>query len=171
MRRKPAFPSAGPALLTLVLAVAALVPGVAQAQWKWRDAQGQINVSDRPPPSDVPVKDILSRPNDNARRAAAPASAASGTLAVPPRPAPDRELEARKRAADAEKDAKTKAEEQRLAAQRAENCQRARNHLAGLESGQRIARLNDKGEREVLDDRGRAEEMRQAREVIAADCR
>ena len=34
-----------------------------------------------------------------------------------------------------------------------------------------MSRVNDKGEREVLDDRGRAEEMRQAREVIASDCR
>jgi hypothetical protein len=40
-----------------------------------------------------------------------------------------------------------------------------------MESGQRMARVNEKGEREVLDDRGRAEEMRQARSVIASDCR
>ena len=40
-----------------------------------------------------------------------------------------------------------------------------------LQGGQRIARINDKGEREVLDDRGRADEMRQARDVIASDCR
>ena len=65
----------------------------------------------------------------------------------------------------------TGAEEERLAPQRAENCRRARSHLSAMESGQRIARVNDKGEREVLDDRGRAEEMRQAREVIASDCR
>ena len=58
-----------------------------------------------------------------------------------------------------------------MAAQRGENCQRARSQQAALESGQRIARLNDKGEREVLDDKGRAEELRQAREVIASECR
>jgi len=58
-----------------------------------------------------------------------------------------------------------------VAAQRRENCGRARAHLASLESGHRIARTNEKGEREILDDRGRADEMRRTREVIASDCR
>ena len=70
----------------------------------------------------------------------------------------------------APRDAALKADEERLAAQRADNCRRARGHLAALESGQRIARTNERGEREVLDDKGRADEMRQARAVIASDC-
>lgn len=177
MRCLPLTSNAGPTLLSLLVAASTLVPGLAQAQWKWRDAQGQVNASDRPPPQNIPLKDILARPNENVRRAAAPASpasaasAASAAAATPPRPSVERELEARKRAADAEKLARTKAEEERLGAQRAENCQRARGHLASLESGQRIARVNDKGEREVLDDRARADEMRQARDGIAAECR
>ena len=157
--------------LALVLTAALLTPCPALAQWKWRDANGQINASDRPPPQNIPAKDILSRPGEAVRRAAPAASAASAPAAAPLRPPVDRELEARKRAGDAEKDAKAKADEERVAAQRAENCRRARGQLAGLESGQRMSRVNDKGEREVLDDRGRAEEMRQAREVIASDCR
>jgi hypothetical protein len=40
-----------------------------------------------------------------------------------------------------------------------------------LESGQRIARVNAQGEREVLDDKGRAEEMQRARQVMASDCK
>ena len=42
--------------------------------------------------------------------------------------------------------------QQELAAQRRENCGRARGHASALESGQRIARTNEKGEREILDD-------------------
>jgi hypothetical protein len=83
----------------------------------------------------------------------------------------DREIETRKRVAEQEQAAKTKAEDAKAAVQRAENCQRARNQQAALESGQRMARVNDKGEREVLDDKGRAEEMRQLRDVIASECR
>ena len=64
-----------------------------------------------------------------------------------------------------------KADDVRLAAQRSENCNRARSHAAALDSGQRIARVNEKGEREVLDDKGRADEMRRAREVIASECK
>ena len=34
-----------------------------------------------------------------------------------------------------------------------------------------MTRVNEKGEREVLDDKGLAEEMQRARAVIASDCR
>ncbi|MDP3083263.1 MAG: DUF4124 domain-containing protein, partial [Rubrivivax sp.] len=91
--------------------------------------------------------------------------------AAPPKPTQDRELEARRRAADAEQQAKAKADDDRLAGQRADNCRRARAHVAALDSGMRIARTNDKGEREVLDDKARADEARRTREVIASDCR
>jgi hypothetical protein len=105
-----------------------------------------------------------------------PAGAGSAPLttaapAVPAKGPLDRELEARKRGAEQEQSAKAKAEEERNAQQRAENCRRARTHVAALETGQRIARVNDKGEREVLDDRGRADELRQARSTIASDCK
>jgi len=158
--------------LFAICALAVVVPS-AQAQWKWRDASGQITASDRPPPKEVPDKDILARPASNQRRAApagaAPASAAS-SVAAAASSALDIEVDARRRAAEQQAAAKAKADEERLAAQRADNCRRARGHLAALESGQRIARTNERGEREVLDDKGRADEMRQARAVIASDC-
>ena len=37
--------------------------------------------------------------------------------------------------------------------------------------GIRIVRFNAKGEREYLDDKGRAEEAQRARNVIASDCK
>ena len=159
----------------MVLLLAALLAPTEQAhaQWKWRDANGSLIFSDRPPPRDVLDKDILGRP-DTARRTAIPASAAaaaSGATAAPVKTALDREVEARKKAAEQEQNVKTKAEEERQARIRADNCMRARNHMAALESGQRMARTNERGEREVLDDAGRAAEMRQARDVMASDCR
>lgn len=160
-------------LIALALTATSLASLEAQAQWTWRDKSGQVNASDRPPPRDVPEKDILSRPTPDARRAAAPAAAPSATpVASASAPtALDKEVQARKRATEQEQAAKAKAEEERTAGLRAENCRSARSHLASLESGQRIARTNDKGEREVLDDAGRATELRKAREVIASDCR
>lgn len=157
------------ALLLFTALGLAAVP--AQAQWKWKDANGQVHVSDLPPPRDVPDKDVLKRPDPGQRRsgpAAAPAaSAASAATRLPVDP----ELEARRQRAEQEQKAKSKAEDEKQAAQRAENCRRARQHLAALESGQRIARLNDKGEREILDDKARADEMQQAQQVIASECR
>ena len=163
-------------MLTLVLAMPA-----ANAQWKWRDKSGQVNASDRPPPLEVPEKDIIARPAPEVRNvfpvagaasaASAASAAASGAAATPRAPGGEAQLEARRRAAEQEQAAKTKAEEERVKAQRADNCRRARGHLAALEGGQRIARVNEKGEREVLDDRGIADETRQARAVISSDCR
>ena len=176
LRRRP-WPGAAPALLALILASAWLP---ATAQWVWRDSNGRVTASDRPPPRDVADKDIVSRPSAvDARRAAAAAvaaadaaSAAAGTpVAAAAPPAGERELEARKRAAEQEQSARQRAEEARVAVQRAENCRRARGHVAALEGGQRIVRTNEKGEREVLDDGGRAEELRSVRAVIAADCK
>jgi Domain of unknown function (DUF4124) len=163
----------------LVLALGATTASAQpQQQWKWRDAGGRITVSDLPPPRDVADKDILQRPDPVVRKpaptaagASAAASGASGATTAPVARAVDKDLEARKRAAEAERQAKAKAEEDKLAQQRAENCRRARSHIATLESGQRIARVNAKGEREILDDAARATEMRQAREVAASECR
>jgi hypothetical protein len=176
-----------PPLIALRLPLAALLIAglwapLAHAQWKWRDKDGHVTVSDRPPPREVADKDILGRPAAEQRRVAAAeagATAASSAAAAsapagtgPAGKAPlDRELEIRRKAAEAEAAAKAKVEEDRQAARRADNCKRARTQMSTLDSGQRIARVNDKGEREVLDDNARAEEARRAREIIASECR
>ena len=170
----------------------ALLAGPASAQWIWRGADGSTNASDRPPPPGVAEKDIIKRPaadnrrqlNNKAERgdmaaskapgapqAAASAARLSARAASAPPTALEREAQARKQAAEQEKAAKAKAEDDRQAAQRADNCRSARSAAASLESGIRVVRTNEKGEREVLDDKGRAEEVRRAREVIANDCR
>jgi hypothetical protein len=156
-----------PALALLCAALA--MPAQAQAQWMWRDKDGQVNASDRPPPKDIPDKDILGRPVPESRRYA-PAPPPMLAASAPGTPL-DRELQARKRAAEQEQAARFSADAARTAAQRAENCRNARSHQAALETGQRMARVNEKGEREALDDKGRAEEQRRAREIIASDCR
>ncbi len=144
------------------------------AQWKWKDRNGQTHISDLPPPRDIPDKDVLQRPAEPVRKAgvAAPASAASSpATTAEAKPRVDPVLEARRQKAEQEQKARAKAEEDRVATQRGENCQRARQHLATLESGMRVARLNDKGEREILDDKGRADEVQRTRQVIASECR
>jgi hypothetical protein len=166
--------------LTWLCALAAtLAVGAALAQtgtWKYRDAQGRIVVSDLPPPAGVQDKDIIERPTTVVRRPAppppaAPTAATAAGAGNAPAAAVDPELEARRKKAADEQQAQQKAQQEKDAAQRAENCGRARQHLAALNDGMRIARVNDKGEREILDDKGRAEEMQRARQVIASDCK
>jgi hypothetical protein len=173
MVRSPALRSlaAGAALAALVLLA---LP--AQAQWKWRDAAGHVQYSDLPPPSGTPDKDILNRPAVQQRAAAAaPASAASVALAAASSPlAPrmeDPALEAARKKAEADQAAKAKADADKNAAIKAGNCARARGEAATLESGIRLARTNDKGEREILDDAQRAAETKRLQGIMASDCK
>jgi hypothetical protein len=166
------------AAVLLGVTLGAGVPGSSQANtlWKWRDANGRLTVSDQPPPRGVPERDIVERPAAGGRATAGPTVAtlpAAGASAAPVAPRTDPELEARRRAQAVQARAAASSpstDDARRAAQRRENCNRARAMLATLESGQRIARLNDKGERVVLDDTQRAQDARRAREVIAAEC-
>lgn len=161
---------------TLLLAALGIVLAApAAAQWKWRDKAGQTHVSDLPPPHEVADKDILQRPA-NGRRAAAPqADPASAVAAAAPASAPvdnrlAAEAEARRAKAQQEEKARRQAAEAAAAATRADNCQRAKQQLALLDSGQRIARMNARGEREIMDDQARAEEAQRARRIVASDC-
>lgn len=145
----------------------------AAAQWKWKDARGQVVISDVPPPRDIPERDVLQKPELVTRRPAnqpAPAASAPAAESVV-KARVDPELEARKKKAEQELNDKAKVDEEKVAAQRAENCRRARSHMASLDSGIRLSRTNDKGEREILDDKQRADEMNRTRQVIASDCR
>ena len=145
----------------------------AAAQWKWKDARGQTVVSDVPPPRDIPDRDVLQKPDLVVRKGAAqPAPAASAPpVEAVAKAKVDPELEARKKKAEQEQTDKAKAEEEKVAQQRAENCKRARSHMASLDSGIRLSRTNEKGEREILDDKQRADEMNRTRQIISSDCR
>jgi hypothetical protein len=162
------------ALGLAALALLTLSPP-AEAQWKWRDSRGQVHISDIPPPRDVPDKDVLQRPEVVVRKPApapAPVAAASAAVgAAPAKPPVDAELEQRKRKAEQDQEVKAKADQQKAVAIRKDNCQRAREQLATLDSGQRVARIKADGEREILDDDARAKETRRAREAIASECR
>jgi len=161
-------------LLPSLLLVAAL-PADAQGIWKWRDKDGRLQISDRAPPVDVPDRDILQRPGGASHAAGQPAPAASAAASTADAaPAVETELEARKRKAAqelaAQKQAKLAADNERLAGQKAEICRRARSQMAMIDSGQRMVRPSASGEREVLDDQGRAEEAQRTRKLMQDNC-
>lgn len=162
-----------PQAITLCIVALAAALSPAWAQYVWRDKSGRTNYSDLPPPSDVPDKNIVRRPTVGAaaRPPAAPAAASAAASAASASRGVDAEIEARRVRTEQEKAARTKADEERVAAQRAENCQRARQQLAMLDSGQRVARVDESGARIILDDAGRAAEAAAARRVIDSDCR
>ena len=67
--------------------------------------------------------------------------------------------------------AKKKAEDEKVAIAKADNCLRAKAQVRTLDSGVRIARTNDKGEREFMDDAARAAETKRAQDIVASDCK
>lgn len=163
-------------LATLAAAViASLLCAPAWAQWKWRDKNNQVQYSDLPPPQGVPESSILQRPPAVNRRApaasAALAASAASAAGLPAAKGVEPELEAKLRKEEQDKAAKAKAEAEKVAAQKADNCARARLQLRALEQGIRVARVNEKGERDILDDKGRAEEVARSRETISNDCK
>lgn len=176
-------------IVRIFLACAVLATcGAASAQYQWVDKDGRKIFSDRPPPADIPQKNVLKQPRgaSAAQRPALPptvpeATADGGSQEAPapalaakvgsPAQGIDKSLEEKKKQAEAAEAAKKKEEEQKLAAQRAENCKRAISVKAGLDSGVRIARTNEKGERQFLDDAERAAEMQRVQAIIQSDCK
>ena len=102
------------------------------------------------------------------RRRAEPAKAQASAPKVTGK---DKQLEEKKKQAETAEAEKKKAEEEKVAKVRADNCARAKRAKADMDSGVRIARTNDKGEREVMDDAARAVESKRLEGIVASDCK
>lgn len=161
-------PAWRPVALALLMALAA---GSASGQWQWIDGTGSRVFSDTPPPAGTPEKNILKRPGPARAAAAQAAAPAAAAPAAAPKPAgQDKELLARKKQAEEAEQAQKKAEQAQLAKARAENCERATRAKATLDSGVRIATTNAKGEREIMDDSGRASEAKRLDDIMRSEC-
>lgn len=159
----------------LWVAAACWVSLNAVAQWQWIDKDGRKVFSDRPPPQDIPEKSILKQPAGRLPAAVAPATQAAADGAPAPANTPrvngkDKELEEKKAQADAEEAAKKKAEEERQAKIRADNCARARQAKVAYEPGRLLVQTNAQGERVFVDDAARAAEIKRLDGIIASDC-
>ena len=167
---------AGTPLLLAALAMHA----PAHAQYSWIDEHGTRVFSDRPPPPGTPPARILQAPRPAASAApyALPAPAApaapAGATAEAAKPAPptlaERDAEFRKRAAQRDADERKTAEDAQRRADQAEQCATARRSEANLASGERMADVDDKGERVFLSDEEKARRLAQTRRVLAG-CR
>jgi hypothetical protein len=148
-------------------------PAMAQIN-KCVDASGKTFYSQVPCPPNAKSSTIRSAapPANPAPASASGAAPAAGAAkAAGPKSAAELELEFRKRRteqADAEKKEQEKVAE---AAQREENCRSSRGALAGIESGGRQSRVNEKGERFMLDDAQLAQERERARKAVDQWCK
>jgi len=142
----------------------------AQAQIKcWNDANGKRVCGDAPP-AGAKVTTISTPSSPSAPAPAAGAKGDAKAASKGPLTPAEQEQAYRKRQADQQKSADKAAEEQRLAAAKQDTCNRAREALTQIESGQRIARTDAKGERYFLDESQMAAEAAKARQVAKEAC-
>jgi hypothetical protein len=139
--------------------VAAFIPagtGMA-ALYKWTDASGRVVYSDQPPPGNVKSEVLKGPPppaNPNAVKDLA-----------------NKELEYRQRQLD-KAEASAKAEKDTAAAKaRADNCTQVKGEMQQLaQGGLSFYRMNEKGERVVMDDASRRAERERLGKWMRENC-
>ena len=130
----------------------------AQAQiYQWQDENNRTVISDLPPSGKV-------RQQRKIETETPAANASTGKTMA------DREMEFRKRQKDSREAAEKAEKEQRMNVQRKEDCEASRRALQVLESGERLALRDSKGERYFIDDAQRAQEIAKAREAVQVLC-
>jgi hypothetical protein len=147
----------------LFLVTMGFVAAAVAQQYKWVDKDGKVRYGDVPPPG-VDVQ-RLKPPPGPAASAPAP-SAKKGEKDKPLSP----EAAFRKRQEEAQKESQKQAQTEQETQAKRENCVRAQESLRTLESGQRIARTDAKGERYFLEDGQIAQETAKARQALQQWC-
>jgi hypothetical protein len=148
-----------------LLVAACLVSMSASAQWQWLDKDGRKVFSDRAPGPEVMEKDILRRPLGKSAPSVPQSEASAPRLS-----GIDKELIEKKKRADEAENARRKAEQEQFVKARIENCARAKQARSTYASGQRLSRINEKGERELVDDAVRSAELKRIDAIIQSDC-
>jgi hypothetical protein len=158
-------------LLALAAAGVVAAPSAAQQLYKYTGPDGKVQYSDRPPPEGQKAEKITGRATTVSPGASAAASDSDAAKSGAPKSPAEQEQEFRKRRLEAQekagKDAKL-AEQKRA---QADNCAALRTQLAGVQSGARVARLNEKGEREFLEDNGIQQETQRLQREVAIACK
>ena len=178
-------------VIVVAIVSAGFVSTPSEAQWAWKDGNGRLVYSDRPPPSDIKAAQVVRQPGTQVLANPAPASGplddaakpadakssdakSSDAKSAPPSTAPktvaEREMEFRKRQQERADGDKKSAEEQTKSATKTADCDRARGYMKSLEDGVRITRTDAAGNREFLDDAARAVEAERTRKIIQSTC-
>jgi len=151
------------------LAISFLLPSAHAQTCQWKDAAGHTVVSDTPPPGNVRDLRCVGGTGFGATTPAAAPSAANNAGA--PKTIAEKDADFKKRQLENKEKADKDAKEQQAADARKENCERAKKVLASLESGRRVATVDEKGEQRIMEDNERQQETERARQGIADSCK
>lgn len=166
----------------LLLFLALSLPTHAEI-YKWKDKDGVVRYSDVPPPSNIPRQSLktnkaITSPAVGGEQP--PAQAAPGQVTQPAQPQ-SRESEANKRQQEeaikrqenAEKLKKQELDKQDKQAnleRKQQNCITAKSNMEAYKQGGPTYKVNEKGEREYLNDEDFARGMQQAQKQIDENC-
>jgi len=159
-------------VLALGVAMLAALPVAAQQLYKYVGPDGKVQYSDRPPADGRKAEKVTSSRLSSVGSGAT-AAAASGEAAKssPAKTAAEQEQAFRQRKTEADEKARKGEKLAQEQQQQAEACANARRDLAGVQSGARVARLNEAGERIFLDDSGVQSEISRLQRDVAATCK
>ncbi len=141
------------------------------AQWQWIDQDGRKVYSDLAPPPSIPQKNILKQPSRTGYQGGMQVELPMSEPSAPKLTGKDPILEAKKKQAEDDEEAKRKSAADKLTQARAQNCERARSSLTVLQSGIRMKGPNANGEIDYLSDTSRAAEIERIRGIIGTDCK
>lgn len=141
------------------------LPTLAKADiYKWKGKDGTIRYTDTPPPSNIKQESIggKKRTKPTGQSPLAPVANADATVGndemkgKPPKPDTEtpEDMAARLRQKNAEAERSNKKEKDAQAKIKEENCKASKANLASYQQGGRVYKMNEKGEREYLDDAG-----------------
>jgi hypothetical protein len=179
-----------PRFLLSVCAIAftALAPTLASAQYQWIDENGRMVFSDRPPPSSispsmvkvVPAKvvpKVVEKSAESDAKADAKAEtkstnplASQVVAAAVPKSTADKELEAKKKAQEAEAASKKQKADAERQAKLASACGETSSGIRTIESGVRMSTTNKAGEREYMSDEAKAARLADLKKDFADNC-
>jgi hypothetical protein len=156
-RRNATNRTAGMAIIAAAVACLVLPVPAAAALYKWIDANGRVVYSDQPPPANIKSEQLNATPP------------AANPHAV--REMANQEAELKKREAERAKQDEQTAKSRAEADKKATACARAAGQVRELAAGQQaVYRINEKGERALLDDAARVKERQQLERWLKANC-
>lgn len=157
--------------LLLVLVAFSSATTLSHAEiYKWKDKNGAIRYTDTPPPSNIKQEAIGKKKAVQSTVQAPLAGSVEPTKEVPKESMNKEDDAAKQRQRNAEAEKRNKLEKEAEAKRKAENCKAAKANFETYKQGGRVYKMNEKGEREYLDDKGLNEGKAKAQSEIDENC-
>lgn len=152
-------------------------------QYQWKDDNGRMVYSDRPPPTSVlpsqmvkvpapkPTVKAVEKSGEKSADAGSPLKVADAKSALPIKSLADKDLESKKKAQEADQANTKKLADGERESRNNAACEDTRASLRTIESGVKVSRMNEKGEREVMSDDEKSKRTAALKKDLGEHCK